>query len=89
VAAALAVVVWAMSVNRFFSPVIRVQTDRRHQLVTSGPYRYLRHPAYSAFPLLMVGSGHALGSWLAALFACAYVALRSDSSVQDDERHGN
>jgi protein-S-isoprenylcysteine O-methyltransferase Ste14 len=36
-AAALAVVVWAMAVNRFFSPVVRIQTDRGHHLVTSGP----------------------------------------------------
>ena len=74
VAAALAVVVWAMAVNRFFSAVIRIQTDRGHQLVTSGPYRYVRHPAYAAFPFLMVGSGLALGSWLAALVGLLLVA---------------
>ena len=73
VAAALAVVVWAMAVNRFFSPVIRIQTDRGHRLVTSGPYRYVRHPAYAAFPFLMVGSGLALGSWLAALIGLLLV----------------
>jgi len=73
VAAALAVVVWAMAVNRFFSPVIRIQTDRGHHLVTSGPYRYVRHPAYAAFPLVMVGSGLALGSWLAALIGLLLV----------------
>ncbi len=72
-AAALAVVVWAMAVNRFFSPVIRIQTDRAHHLVTSGPYRYVRHPAYAAFPLMMVGSGLALGSWLAALIGLLLV----------------
>ena len=73
VAAALAVVVWAMAVNRFFSPVIRIQTDRGHHLVTSGPYRYVRHPAYAAFPFVMVGSGLALGSWLAALIGLLLV----------------
>jgi protein-S-isoprenylcysteine O-methyltransferase Ste14 len=73
VTAALAVVVWAMAVNRFFSPVIRIQTDRGHRLVTSGPYRYVRHPAYAAFPFLMVGGGLALGSWLAALIGLLLV----------------
>jgi protein-S-isoprenylcysteine O-methyltransferase Ste14 len=73
VSAALAVVVWAMTVNRFFSPVIRIQTDRAHHLVTSGPYRYLRHPAYAAFPFVMVGSGLTLGSWLAALLGLVLV----------------
>jgi protein-S-isoprenylcysteine O-methyltransferase Ste14 len=72
-AAALAVVVWAMVVNRFFSPVIRIQTDRGHHLITSGPYRYVRHPAYAAFPFLMVGSGLALGSWLAVLIGLLLV----------------
>jgi protein-S-isoprenylcysteine O-methyltransferase Ste14 len=73
VAAALAVVVWAMAVNRFFSSVIRIQTERGHHLVTSGPYRYVRHPAYAACPFLMVGSGLALGSWLAALIGLLLV----------------
>jgi protein-S-isoprenylcysteine O-methyltransferase Ste14 len=73
VAVALAVVVWAMAVNRFFSPVIRIQTDRGHHLVTSGPYRYVRHPAYAAFPFLMVGAGLALGSWLVALIGLVLV----------------
>jgi protein-S-isoprenylcysteine O-methyltransferase Ste14 len=72
-AAALAVVVWAMAVNRFFSSVVRIQTDRGHHLVTSGPYRFVRHPAYAAFPFLMVGSGVALGSWLAALIGLLLV----------------
>jgi protein-S-isoprenylcysteine O-methyltransferase Ste14 len=73
VAAALTVVVWAMTVNRFFSPVVRIQTDRGHHLVTSGPYGYVRHPAYAAFPFLMVGSGLSLGSWLAALLGLLLV----------------
>ena len=66
-AAALAVVLWAVAVNRFFSSVIRIQTDRGHQLVTSGPYRFVRHPAYACWPFLIVGGGLALGSWLAVL----------------------
>jgi protein-S-isoprenylcysteine O-methyltransferase Ste14 len=66
-AAALAVVVWAMAVNRFFSSVIRIQTDRGHHLVTSGPYAWVRHPAYAVSPFIFVGTGLALGSWIAAL----------------------
>jgi protein-S-isoprenylcysteine O-methyltransferase Ste14 len=66
VAAALAVVVWAMAINRFFSSVIRIQTDRGHHLVTSGPYRYVQHPAYAAFPFLMIGSGSWFCRWCAA-----------------------
>jgi protein-S-isoprenylcysteine O-methyltransferase Ste14 len=67
VGAALAVFVWASVVNRFFSSVIRIQTERGHRVITSGPYRVVRHPAYAVAPLLFVGTGLALGSWLAAL----------------------
>jgi protein-S-isoprenylcysteine O-methyltransferase Ste14 len=66
-AAAAAVVVWAEAVNRFFSPVIRIQTDRGHHVITTGPYRYLRHPGYATVPFLFIGGGLVLGSWLAAL----------------------
>jgi protein-S-isoprenylcysteine O-methyltransferase Ste14 len=66
-AAALAVVVWATAVNRFFSSVIRIQTDRGHHLISGGPYRFVRHPAYAVCPFLLIGGGLALGSWLAGL----------------------
>jgi protein-S-isoprenylcysteine O-methyltransferase Ste14 len=65
--AALAVLVWAEVVNRFFSAVIRIQTERGHYVITTGPYRYLRHPGYASSPLLFIGGGLVLGSWLAAL----------------------
>jgi protein-S-isoprenylcysteine O-methyltransferase Ste14 len=72
-ATAMAVVIWATAVNRFFSSVIRIQTDRGHHVVTSGPYRYVRHPAYSVCPFLLAGGGLALGSWLAALIGLLLV----------------
>src|SRR5262249_51815904 len=66
-AAGLAVGIWAVAVTRFFSSVIRIQTDRGHHLIVSGPYAYVRHPAYAVCPLILIGGGVALGSWLAAL----------------------
>jgi protein-S-isoprenylcysteine O-methyltransferase Ste14 len=66
-AAAMAVVVWAVAVNPFFSSVVRIQADRGHHLVRGGPYRWVRHPAYAVSPFLFIGGGIALGSWLAAL----------------------
>lgn len=39
--------VWAMGVNRFFSAVARIQEERGQVVVTSGPYRILRHPSYA------------------------------------------
>jgi len=38
---------WALIENRFFSGVVRIQTDREHHVVTTGPYRHVRHPGYA------------------------------------------
>ena len=66
VAAGYALALWAMRVNRFFSSVIRIQTDRGQRVVTTGPYAFVRHPGYAAGILIIAASGPALGSWLAA-----------------------
>ena len=54
---------WAVRTNRFFSPVVRIQQERGHHVVTSGPYRWIRHPGYAAVIYWMMASGPALGSW--------------------------
>jgi len=38
---------YALIENRFFSGMVRIQTDRQHRVVSSGPYRWMRHPGYS------------------------------------------
>lgn len=38
---------YALIENRFFSVAVRLQTDRGHQVVSSGPYRWMRHPGYA------------------------------------------
>ncbi len=66
VAGGFSLFIWAMVVNRFFSSVARIQADRGQYVITNGPYRYVRHPGYAAGLLLILGSGLALGSWIAA-----------------------
>jgi protein-S-isoprenylcysteine O-methyltransferase Ste14 len=70
-AAAQLLALWAMRVNRFFSSIVRVQSDRGQYVVTAGPYAFIRHPGYAAGILLILASGLALGSWLAAAFVVA------------------
>src|SRR6476620_5348102 len=55
----------AMRENRFFSSVVRIQKDRGHRVVDSGPYGIVRHPGYAGLILVPPLSGLALGSWLA------------------------
>ncbi|MGC2593995.1 MAG: isoprenylcysteine carboxylmethyltransferase family protein [Xanthobacteraceae bacterium] len=60
--------IWAMRVNRFFSSVVRIQSDRGQYVVTGGPYAVIRHPGYLAGIVVMLASGVALESWIAAAF---------------------
>lgn len=39
-------VLWAMTSNPFFSTTVRIQDDRGHRVVESGPYQMVRHPGY-------------------------------------------
>ena len=57
-----ALIVWATSVNAFFSQVVRIQTERGHTVVSNGPYRLVRHPAYSGAVLLNLSAPFLLGS---------------------------
>ena len=68
-------VVQAMRANRFFSPVVRVQTERGHRVIDRGPYSTIRHPGYLGMIVSVLCSGLVLGSWLGFAFAAAYAAL--------------
>jgi protein-S-isoprenylcysteine O-methyltransferase Ste14 len=63
-----AICFWAMRVNRFFSSIIRIQSDRGQHVIDSGPYAVIRHPGYLGGILVMLGSGLALCSWIAWAF---------------------
>lgn len=67
---------WASRANPFFSSVVRIQSERGHRVVYTGPYRYVRHPGYASVVVMVPASGLALGSWLSLLpAAIAIVAL--------------
>lgn len=73
--ACFAVIAGAARTNRFFSSVVRIQTDRGHRVVDSGPYAVIRHPGYAAMLPVMQFSALALGSWYAVAAAFPYSAL--------------
>jgi protein-S-isoprenylcysteine O-methyltransferase Ste14 len=56
-----------MTVNRFFSSVARIQSDRGQYVITTGPYAFIRHPGYLAGFAIVLTSGIALGSWLSVV----------------------
>src|SRR5512135_1893443 len=72
---AMVVTYWAMATNPFLSTVVRIQDDRGHYVVTSGPYRYVRHPMYAMILLMWPGIALELGSWFALIPAAVIVIV--------------
>lgn len=48
--------------GRFFTINVAIATD--HRLIDSGPYRFVRHPAYTGGLMLCLGFGLGIGNWL-------------------------
>jgi protein-S-isoprenylcysteine O-methyltransferase Ste14 len=53
---------WALITNRFFSTVVRIQRERGHTVVSSGPYRFVRHPGYAGGLLYYITTPLMLGT---------------------------
>jgi protein-S-isoprenylcysteine O-methyltransferase Ste14 len=62
-----AIFLWARYTNKYFSSVVRIQTDRGQTVCKEGPYRYVRHPGYVGGFLFTIAVGLMLGSWWASI----------------------
>lgn len=82
---ALAVQVWAMATNAFFSTAIRIQSERGQRLINNGPYRFIRHPGYLAMGIMMPATALALGSLTALIPAFCYSALILWRAINEDQ----
>ena len=75
---------WAFVENRFFSSVVRIQTDRGHAVCDSGPYRIVRHPGYAGNVLPLLGIVLALSSlWTIIPAAVALVIAVIRTALED------
>ena len=61
-----------MIVNPFFSPVVRLQPESGHRVITAGPYRFMRHPGYFAMLISIPASALAIGSFIALIPAIGF-----------------
>lgn len=50
--------------NSFAAPVVKIQRERGQKVISTGPYRIVRHPMYASALLYMLGMPLVLGSWL-------------------------
>ncbi len=83
----------AIAVNNFFSSHVRIQAERGHVVVTTGPYRFVRHPGYTGSILFNLLVPVALGSWFASVPGIGTAVLLVCRTVKEDrvlmeELHG-
>lgn len=75
---------YALIQNRFFSGMVRIQSDRGHQVITSGPYRRMRHPGYTGAILTYLATPLFLDSgwaFVPAVFLVIVLVIRT--SLED------
>src|SRR5579871_2060517 len=53
--ASSAFIAWVFAENSFAAAVVRVQSERGHHVISTGPYAFVRHPMYSGAVLFMIG----------------------------------
>jgi protein-S-isoprenylcysteine O-methyltransferase Ste14 len=71
--------------NSFAAPVVKIQTERGHTVITTGPYRCVRHPFYTGVLIFLVGASLLLGSWW-GLVAVAIIAVLLGIRIRIEEQ---
>lgn len=61
--------------NAYLTPTVRIQAERGHAVVSTGPYQYVRHPMYTGFHLFFLGTPLLLGSVYGFVLALVLVGL--------------
>jgi protein-S-isoprenylcysteine O-methyltransferase Ste14 len=79
-----ALICWSMVVNPFFEKVVRIQTERGHRVVATGPYAVVRHPGYVGFAGWLVSTPLLLGSTWAFVPAALTVVILVVRTVLED-----
>ena len=61
--------------NSFAAPVVKIQEERGQRVITTGPYRYVRHPMYAGMIFYLFCAPLLFGSWWGLLWGCVLLGL--------------
>lgn len=89
-AAGVAVSLWMCArvfrANTFLAPVVKIQAERHHEVISTGPYAIVRHPLYAAVLLFLPATALLLGSWAGLAGTLAIIAgLVLRTALEDRE----
>jgi len=73
-----------MRENPYSSAVVRVQKERAQTVISTGPYRYVRHPMYTGACLFFLGTALLLGSWYGVLCTPVFIGLFAVRAVLEE-----
>ena len=75
---------WAISLNPHFEATVRIQEDRGHRVISSGPYRYLRHPGYLSVILTSTATPLLLGTpWAFLPVGAIFLVILIRTALED------
>jgi protein-S-isoprenylcysteine O-methyltransferase Ste14 len=75
---------WAMAENPHFEGTVRIQHDRAHKVIDTGPYAVIRHPGYLGTALIVLGSPLILRSvWALAVAVVAVLSIGVRTLLED------
>jgi protein-S-isoprenylcysteine O-methyltransferase Ste14 len=70
--------------NSYLSPVVRIQEERGQTVISTGPYRYVRHPMYAGMVVFVVGTPLLLGSWYGVFLGGVFVLVLARRAVLEE-----
>jgi protein-S-isoprenylcysteine O-methyltransferase Ste14 len=73
--ASSAFIAWVFRENAFAAAVVKVQSERGHHVISSGPYAYVRHPMYTGAVLFLLGIALLLGSWVGVVMSPIFAVV--------------
>jgi protein-S-isoprenylcysteine O-methyltransferase Ste14 len=71
--------------NSFAAPIVKIQRERGHKVVTTGPYAFVRHPMYAGAIPFLIGTPLLLGSWWGLLFSPLLIAVLAIRAVLEEQ----
>lgn len=78
------ILVWAMVTNAFFVATVRIQKERKHAVVSSGPYQFVRHPGYAGTILFHLATPFLLNSsWALIPVGLSVILLLVRTALED------
>jgi protein-S-isoprenylcysteine O-methyltransferase Ste14 len=75
--------------NSYAAPVVKIQRERGHRVVGTGPYAYVRHPMYAGALLFFIGTPLLLGSWWGLAAAPVMAAVMAVRAVLEERTLAN